>query len=69
MAIIYRPGVYTIVHVVKFFCRFINKHEGSARAVLVTTLTPAQMDVYDAAVLAMQALCAVFNAVYPTIKP
>lgn len=69
MAIIYRPGVFTIVQSIKFLCRFINKHEGSARAVFVTVLTPAQMDVYDACVLAIQALCAVFNAVYPTIKP
>jgi len=69
MAIIYKPGVYTIVHLVKFLCRFVNKHEGTARAVLVDVLSPQQLSEYDTFVTALQVLCGVFNAVYPLIKP
>jgi len=65
----FRPGVYTVVKVTKFFCRFVDKHEGTIREVLSGTLSDEQLAIYDAAVLAIQALCSVFNIVYPLIKP
>lgn len=64
-----RPGVTTLVATIKFLCRFINRHAGSIRIVLEEVLTPEQLAVYDNAVTAIAALCAVFNIVYPLIKP
>lgn len=68
MPIIYRPGVTTYVTYVKLICRFVTRHQGSLRPALDAVLSDTQMATYDAAVAAILAMCAVFDAVYPNIK-
>lgn len=68
MAIIYKPGVYTWVHLIKKICRFITKHQGTFMPVLESSMTLTQFGTMTTAVAAINAACAVLDVIYPNVK-
>jgi hypothetical protein len=68
MAIIYKPGVFTFVHLIKLICRFITKHQGTFLPVLQGTLSAGDYALVTAAIAAINAACAALDVAYPNIK-
>lgn len=62
-----KPGVYTVVHLTKLMCRFINKHRGTIDAVLTSVLSGTDLAKVNAMFDAIQVGCDVLSIAYPDI--
>lgn len=69
MSALNKPGVFTVVKVVKALCRFEHKHSGTFLPAFQAALATDDYAKVVALFAAIDLVCTIFNIAYPDIKP